>query len=429
MKTVFGAAEDGSIMALLHSDPGAWLEGFKQIVSSSWWRRLWIVQEAVLATHAIVHCGLYTISWARLISALLTVDKETNADPIADSTPNLLKEGGKKAFLCLKLLCSLFREYPIASRGNMDIQYVLSLLSKLSKQGLSDERDRVYGALGMLPPQLRVIPNYGLSTLEVYRDFTKRVISWSRSLDMLRLCDNVSGNVSWPSWTPRLHGLLHSVTLVAHLYGASGEASMFARIKNGKEMFVRAHIVDRIAFAEGFRINDDEDLMGKDVLLERHQAFAKRCYKVAVSPYIPIDSNQLDRSARFWSTLRRQLSVFAVDPIKGVAILHGERALYQELDCWLSGDLRTLSERARSSVRSTQLMSTFMAFAVSDNGYMIHSKEQVPQIGDELALIAGCSEPMIIRPEIEGSRKVYRIVGPCFCQGVPKVPAHACACL
>lgn len=416
VEALFRAAEAGEIMALINADSATWLDGFEQVVSSSWWRRLWIVQEAVLATDATVHCGISTVSWARLLSALLTVDTET--DPDALPSPALLDKIGKRAFHSLKFLASLFREYPTASRASMDIHYVISLLSKLAKQEVTDERDRVYGALGMLPEKLAISPDYDLSAQEVHRVFTQRLIAWSNSLEILRLCDSVDEDVTWPSWIPGLAGGIYSAMPLTHIYGVSGEASAFARIKKNNELVVRAHIVDRITFVDSFRIRNDEDPFFEGTLLERHRDFVRRCYEAAVTPWGSFQSEPFERSARFWSTLRHQCSVFDVDPTKGTTRLDIIPDLYQELEAWLLEDRHELSEQAQAFVSETQFMSTYVEFAITNNGHMICSTQHVPRIGDELALIAGCSESMIIRPKLGTGRRVYRIVGPCFCQGM-----------
>ena len=48
--------------ALLDINDGS-LEGFRYVISQSWWLRLWVFQEVLLAKLAIMHCGPLMIPW------------------------------------------------------------------------------------------------------------------------------------------------------------------------------------------------------------------------------------------------------------------------------------------------------------------------------------------------------------------------------
>jgi hypothetical protein len=62
----------------------------------------------------------------------------------------------------------------------------------------TDDRDYVYGVLGLVNT-ISIIPDYSLSTIEVYQTITNSVIEQSRSLEIMTRASLVHKRVGLPS--------------------------------------------------------------------------------------------------------------------------------------------------------------------------------------------------------------------------------------
>jgi hypothetical protein len=186
------------------------------VLTRSYWKRMWIIQELALNTHMTLFlCGerqlprsailltcLFCYNrYAGAISAALA--KKRNDDSTRPSAPEY--DTWQTAY-------NLFNLLQLNGDGlayqKPRIETVLDLARKAN---VKDPRDKVYGMLGLLPPALsvKIQPNYSLSKEQVYIQFATALLESSKSLDeTLSWCAYVPDD----SFTSRVSELLKSFT-------------------------------------------------------------------------------------------------------------------------------------------------------------------------------------------------------------------------
>lgn len=106
------------------------------------------------------------------------------------------------------------RLHTSVSYGNTDEDSVgkllLTLLRATGSRKASDERDRVYALLGLLPVNLGISPNYRVATPWVYTEVIRNIIATTRSLDVL--CGDLGrkNRGDLPSWVPDWSAISHN---------------------------------------------------------------------------------------------------------------------------------------------------------------------------------------------------------------------------
>ncbi|KAK3381767.1 hypothetical protein B0H63DRAFT_561394 [Podospora didyma] len=151
-----------------------------------WFGRLWIVQEIQLANNrSVVQCGHDIMSLTDLRHAT-----------------HYLNQG-------FKYKCPLDTEdddaiarltKPIMSRHFN----IVSTQDVMGRQKCTNPCDKVYGALGLLSPEVAndIEPKYSLSVREVFRDAKLTFISHTERLELMRFCYQSGRQIDALSWVP-----------------------------------------------------------------------------------------------------------------------------------------------------------------------------------------------------------------------------------
>lgn len=165
------------------------------LLRNSWFSRIWVVQEAVLAKRLILRAGRQQVSWGRFVSCLRSLQSNTKIKAV-DALPvfdiEMLRNDGFKiggqATDILKLL--------IAFRGRQ----------------ASDSRDKIFGLLGLISPrpsEVTFSADYSKSPEQIFMGFTLWHIKSKGCLDVLTNCcaeeeyrfvAKGSGEYEMPSW-------------------------------------------------------------------------------------------------------------------------------------------------------------------------------------------------------------------------------------
>ncbi|KAM7211529.1 Heterokaryon incompatibility protein (HET) domain containing protein [Rhypophila decipiens] len=191
-----------------------------EFLERPWWYRIWVVQEVVLAKEAIIHFGQTVFPWAMLDAVyekLLAHYGQGCCDYVfaSESIPAPTWDVVAKLFDRLAYLAELRKlaaEFDLADlrsrRGRRDSQ-LLRLLVMSKNREAKDQRDKVYGVLGLLPLGWwksrgvdPIIPDYTRDVAWVFTEACLKVIQMSGSLQILYR--NVAGKVTQnlPSWVP-----------------------------------------------------------------------------------------------------------------------------------------------------------------------------------------------------------------------------------
>lgn len=181
--------------------------GLRELYSRSWHRRTWVRQEIFTAADIIVQCGSRTVPWNLYKGALDTAsfDDSVQWSLRAREAVESLKQA-KPADL--GDLHHGQKDEPTEKQSNLDL---LKILRKCVVTEASDERDHIYGVLGMtntttlqksgISPGILI--DYGLSVSEVFQSITKYLIDRDGTIGILYLKGQYGSETGLPlpSWT------------------------------------------------------------------------------------------------------------------------------------------------------------------------------------------------------------------------------------
>ena len=166
----------------------AW-RGFFGILRRPWFRRGWIIQEAILATSVVVHCGHAAVTFNDLMGAWISAGNIGLAEEY-DTVSNLA-------------LVSIALTRQALSNGNP--LRLLSLLLRHRLAQTTDPRDKVFALCGIAadagPDSLDIRIDYHLPNIDVYRNVAVAMMSKGRDLDVLSTPKDVE-SLDFPSWVP-----------------------------------------------------------------------------------------------------------------------------------------------------------------------------------------------------------------------------------
>ncbi|KAJ4988214.1 het domain protein [Stagonosporopsis vannaccii] len=176
---------------------------------NTWFTRLWVLQEIVLAQDAIFVWGDCSISWAYVGAAINSIRK-------IDLIRGLLQTRNLQNAFLMWHMSSVAHHTRTFNDNRQSHQPgifpFLHLLDIARGFEVTDPRDKIYGLLGF-PTRCdylgasSVLPDYSLSVAQVYTNVTLSSITKTRNLDILALVvpnhpQNTDCIDTLPSWVP-----------------------------------------------------------------------------------------------------------------------------------------------------------------------------------------------------------------------------------
>ncbi|MCJ1454648.1 hypothetical protein MMC28_005001 [Mycoblastus sanguinarius] len=249
-------------MDLPHFPSFEW-EALAQLFKQAYFRRIWVVQEMVVASKAVVRCGFMTIRWdyvEYIAQSLLSTGWVRALKQVYGSevTPQFAQT--------ISNCKGSFSEL----RGGQGIPLSL-LLSATRRFQATDPKDKVIALVGLadhrsLGVSASTILNYSKPVANLYTEITGYLIHNERSLNLLSSVEDISDRrvAGLPSWVPdysvRQHPTILGTSIrVAHLnFHAAGDTSVSVRWPPSS----------RVLFVDGF-CYDDAEIVSTDSL-EQH---------------------------------------------------------------------------------------------------------------------------------------------------------------
>ncbi|KAF2125653.1 hypothetical protein P153DRAFT_299422 [Dothidotthia symphoricarpi CBS 119687] len=170
-------------------DTDTW-QALYDLLSRSWFTRLWIMQEIHLANHhAIVKCGTEETLWYRLRRAVVKCRELKPSHVSSEHIQHRIRN--------TSLLCEDIR------RKDM-----IMLLGIAGLMSCSEPRDKVFALLGLLPETLsrRIQPSYIQPVEELYKHMALAIIELTGSLEVLHSQGAFPGSSWIPDWSKPLEG-------------------------------------------------------------------------------------------------------------------------------------------------------------------------------------------------------------------------------
>lgn len=227
-------------MRLPHFPSYEW-EALARLFERTYFRRIWVVQELVVSSNAVVRCGFLTIRWESveyIARSLLSTGWIEALKQVYGSnvTPNFVQtiSNCRASFAELK--------------GGRGIPLSL-LLSATRRFQATEPRDKIIAVVGLADsrtvgmPISRII-DYGKPVAELYRDVTGNLIQSQRSLTLLSSVEDISDRRihGLPSWVPdysvwQRHTVLGASIRVGHLnFHAAGFTALSCRWAEGSPL-------------------------------------------------------------------------------------------------------------------------------------------------------------------------------------------------
>jgi hypothetical protein len=279
------------------------------LLKRQWFSRLWIVQETILSRDLVILCGRHSISWAELVTAARNIEARCETLGWNPSTMFLQAHevGVSLEHNVLRLANwrdRFHRNGATTSRGDAGAERptLESLIYDTWVFNSTNPRDKIYGALGLVDPEVSAAWNidYQSPPEEVFAIATKAIIEQSRSLKILSCVQDASKRTiaTYPSWVPDyslpyFNMMCHNGSFAAA--GTQHQAPQLVPAPSGSwsRLCLQAHIFDTIVETA----NDRTDHVNSSVVLE------PSWFELALLLKTPYPSTGQKRTEVLWRTL------------------------------------------------------------------------------------------------------------------------------
>ncbi|SMQ48515.1 unnamed protein product [Zymoseptoria tritici ST99CH_3D7] len=223
---VHSAVRQGAVESYVDTD--IHLTSLAAFFASNWFSRLWVAQEAALATQSLCHYGPLTIDMTDVLRAAAWLEHSRHLLPISlRKVPSLSKAA---------MLWALVDRAAVPSRvRDANTRDLYNIYLRTRDLDATVPRDKIYALLGMLQQRspecsLLLTPVYhGKSDMEVFRDATRAMIEQSGHVKALGLMTcRTAQNSSWPSWVidfSQDRDIDYEASLLASSYSPDGGES------------------------------------------------------------------------------------------------------------------------------------------------------------------------------------------------------------
>lgn len=363
-----------------------------------YFRRAWIVQEAALGSEVVVQCGSFTMDWQSLVSAALCLVGESHDDRI---------EGRD----VMRMMASLKRQL-----RNNETRPLTSLLYQTYRLECSDPRDKVFAILGLASDITHgeILPDYLLSTQDVYRRVATYIISRDLDLNMLsnvHYPKKLSGTPCWvPDWS--------ITSLVAESFGLeywknhpnSAPTKTAVRFSNhGLTLNIKGCIADTIQSMGSVMPQESRSLVARE-----WDAIARSASPDPLGKTYPTN---------FWATMTALDTSWASETQRNARfhLYESWRNLVERNESAYSNPAwKPIHEFSVVNERSAEFETLIAAFStgrrmfLTADGYIGLAPANA-RVGDQVCTLEGASVPFVLRQA--GDEKGYDLVGESYLLG------------
>lgn len=174
-------------------------QALSTLMDLAWWHRIWTVQEAVLPFNATVICGGLSVNWNLFASAATNI--YNHSVRCCDDT---FEEPSGDMLTAFQQSVSSISWY----RNDQDTKHRLrNAFISFRNRIASDPRDKVFGLIGLLPPQMQYLSkaaDYSLNKQQVYKRTVFYLIKEVGDFSPLQSGNQQKRRRTLPSWVPDL---------------------------------------------------------------------------------------------------------------------------------------------------------------------------------------------------------------------------------
>jgi Heterokaryon incompatibility protein (HET) len=169
--------------------------GLADLLTRSFFKRLWIVQEVVLASHLVTVCGSRQFQWDVLRLACLLFTRRPEFASLLKSFVHINCD-----FTTMRKASRL-----VKAHGKLINRDLWDILDECSGLATSEPRDKIYAVLGLAKgmPALPV-PDYAKSVQEIYLEFARHFVRTGHGLEIITaaVANDRPRKADYPSWAP-----------------------------------------------------------------------------------------------------------------------------------------------------------------------------------------------------------------------------------
>ncbi|GIK05563.1 hypothetical protein Aspvir_009676 [Aspergillus viridinutans] len=200
------------------------IEAFVTLLRRPWWRRVWVLQEAILAKKITLHCGPRSMDWPIFQGILYTLVRQGKRSRI-HHTGGLTTEARRARaqaqllFLANSTFAFFFLQSSLLATKQLRGLSMADLLSLTSNFDATDPRDKVFALIGLLPEnspeRVQFKPDYSINVKQLFINVAKSFLETDRRLDVVTARPSLpsylvpksrSHSPDWdldcPSWVP-----------------------------------------------------------------------------------------------------------------------------------------------------------------------------------------------------------------------------------
>lgn len=424
--------------SIVWSEAGSVLE---HLASSPWWKRVWVVEEAILSRTA-------TTIYGEVIAPL-----------------DLIERGGSLIEVHFSRCCKDFcRRLPAELQGNLlalgihttvleRIRHVYQSFNDQQAVQLQDYlqmtrtreaydlRDKVYSLLGLIkdcPGPLPIVPDYSLSVSQLYILTAVQFIKHSNSLEILATHERKKAESEIPTWAPdwSSHGNNERTDAWIHTrtrhFDAGPWQDNVATLCHDRILAIKGIEIDAVTIVTTALSQDAS-------LADRLDEFARLAQYDESSQMIYTSGTTIKDA--FWRTMLND--TITPEPNLYMRASREQEALF---DLWWltlkngSAQLANFRQQLQDLETFTEMVAGFdmirrsfweendnRVFFTTQNGYMGFGPPDM-KAGDLVYVLLGSKVPFVLRPghplRVEGGEGsscnggYYSLVGYCYVHGI-----------
>lgn len=170
------------------------IEVFLTLLSRPWWKRVWVLQEAILAKSITLYCGSRSIDWPLLQGILYTYvrqGKRSRIHHIGGLTTEARRARAQSYLLAAvnSTFAFFFLQSSSIPTDQLQGLSMADLLSLTWSFDATDPRDKLFALIGLLPENSpeRVLfkPDYTVNVKQLFIHVAKTFLETSQRLDVL----------------------------------------------------------------------------------------------------------------------------------------------------------------------------------------------------------------------------------------------------
>lgn len=420
-------------------------------MSREYWSRLWIIQELAMGgTSTIIICGHKTTTWERFFRVYDST--HTHKHVYRDARlATIFRE--ELSISGLEVLDAHDRVKLWVWEKSENYQIIMQdvrrhrrsaqehLLARMERAKCFKVVDEVYGTLGLLDEAISkaILPNYDIPARDVFIAFAEAWIQAEMNLELLIYGGETGNGDEWrkldeldlPSWVPDLRKQTMVQYNVAHPkpHAAGSQRASFTFLGNSV-LSTQGIILSAIDGLSERRCWNEDPAALQSIVNAKHDANAygsASAFREALWRTLVGDRDYQARSL-VDDTLQSFLDVAIFDaPAPTKAQYRSDHIDYQS---WLKTNasfvlggkplkqhfLPLKSIEHEPDVYYSCLRCFFLGnrkLSVTVSGH-IALVSQAARVGDVVAILFGCSVPLLLRPV----EHMFRVVAECYVQGV-----------